>query len=64
MALHDINMALQFEKVMLIKEGKILGIGSPETVLTKDLLKEAFDVNIEIQKQDSGKTYISFGNNI
>lgn len=64
MALHDINMALQFEKVILIKEGKILGIGSPETVLTKDLLKEAFDVNIEIQKQDSGKTYISFGNNI
>jgi ABC-type cobalamin/Fe3+-siderophores transport system ATPase subunit len=64
MALHDINIALQFEKVILIKEGKILGIGSPETILTKDLLKEAFDVNIEIQKQDSGKTYISFGNNI
>jgi ABC-type cobalamin/Fe3+-siderophores transport system ATPase subunit len=64
MALHDINIALQFEKVILIKEGTILGIGSPETVLTKDLLKEAFDVNIEIQKQDSGKTYISFGNNI
>jgi iron-chelate-transporting ATPase len=64
MALHDINLALQFEKVILIKEGKILGIGSPETVLTKDLLKEAFDVNIEIQKEDSGKTYISFGNNI
>ncbi len=64
MALHDINIALQFEKVILIKDGRILDIGSPETVLTKDLLKEAFDVNIEIQKQDSGKTYISFGNNI
>ncbi|MEW6001277.1 MAG: ABC transporter ATP-binding protein [Nitrospirota bacterium] len=47
MALHDINMALQFEKVMLIKEGKILGMGNPEIVLSRDLLKEAFDVAIE-----------------
>ncbi|MDP2754236.1 MAG: ABC transporter ATP-binding protein [Nitrospirota bacterium] len=63
MALHDINMALQFEKVMLIKDGRILGIGEPETVLTRDLLKEAFDVDIEIKKQDSGGPYISYENN-
>src|SRR4030066_589731 len=47
MALHDINMALQFEKVMLIKDGKVLGMGNPEIVLSRDLLKEAFDVAIE-----------------
>ena len=63
MALHDINIALQFDKVMLIKEGKILGSGAPETVLTKDMLKEAFDVSIEIRKQDSGEAYISYGSN-
>jgi len=63
MALHDINMALQFEKVMLIKDGKVLGIGNPETVLTGNLLKEAFDVGIEIKKQDSGGPYISYENN-
>jgi iron complex transport system ATP-binding protein len=63
MALHDINMALQFEKVMLIKEGRVLGIGNPETLLTGDLLKEAFDVGIEIKKLDSGGAYISYGNN-
>jgi iron complex transport system ATP-binding protein len=63
MALHDINIALQFEKVMLIKEGKILGIGHPEALLTKGMLKDAFDVNIEIKKQDSGEAYISYGNN-
>jgi len=63
MALHDINIALQFEKVMLIKEGKILGSGAPGTVLTKDMLREAFDVNIEIKKQDSGEAYISYGSN-
>jgi iron complex transport system ATP-binding protein len=63
MALHDINIALQFEKVMLIKNGKILGAGNPGIVLTKDLLKEAFDVNIAVKKNDSGGAYISYGNN-
>jgi iron complex transport system ATP-binding protein len=47
MALHDINMALQFEKVMLIKDGEVLGMGNPEIVLSRDLLKESFDVDIE-----------------
>jgi iron complex transport system ATP-binding protein len=51
MALHDINIALQFEKIMLIKGGEILGIGSPYDILTKDLLKEAFDVEVEIKIQ-------------
>jgi iron complex transport system ATP-binding protein len=64
MALHDINIALQFEKVMLMKNGMILGFGRPEEVLTTGLLKEAFDVNIEIRKQESGEAYISYGHDI
>jgi len=63
MALHDINFALQFDKVMLLKEGRILGIGKPEAILTNDLLKEALDVNLEIKREDSGGTFISYGNN-
>lgn len=53
MALHDITMALQFEKVMLIKNGSIIQSGAPEIVLKKELLKEAFDVNIDITKGKS-----------
>jgi iron complex transport system ATP-binding protein len=60
MALHDINIALRFEKVILIKDGKILGVGNPEMVLTGDLLKEAFDVSIEIRRQDSGGAHINY----
>jgi len=52
MALHDIHMALQFEKVMLINDGKILGIGNPEFVLTKEMIQEAFGVQVKIGKQD------------
>jgi ABC-type cobalamin/Fe3+-siderophores transport system ATPase subunit len=63
MALHDINIALQFDKVILIKDGKMLACGPPETVLTKGMLKDAFDVGIEIRKQGSGEAYISYGSN-
>ena len=60
MALHDINIAMQFSKVMLIKEGTILNIGSPENVLTRDLLKKAFDVGVDIRKDETGGTYINY----
>lgn len=62
MALHDINIALQFEKVMLIKEGKIIGSGSPETVLTGEMLRQAFDVNIEILQSGAQGASISYKN--
>ena len=64
MALHDINIAMQFSKVMLIKEGTILNIGRPEDVLTRDLLKEAFDVGVDIKKDTTCGTYINYENNL
>ncbi len=63
MALHDINIALRFEKVILIKEGRVLGMGRAEEVITGGMLKEAFDVSVEIKRLDYGKAYISYGNN-
>ncbi|MBI4688890.1 MAG: ABC transporter ATP-binding protein [Nitrospirae bacterium] len=63
MALHDINIALKFEKVMLIKEGRILGTGSPDAILTREMLKDAFDVGIEVVRREYGEAYISYENN-
>jgi ABC-type cobalamin/Fe3+-siderophores transport system ATPase subunit len=63
MALHDINMALQFEKVMLIKDGRIIGFGKPEEVLTGDTLKQAFDVSVEVRRSGAGGTYFSYEKN-
>jgi len=54
MALHDINLALQFEKVMLIKAGEVHGIGAPEMVLTSATIRDAFDVDIEVRKSEHG----------
>jgi len=63
MALHDINIALQFEKVMLIKNGEILGAGDSETVLTDAMLKESFDVNIEVRRSADGRAHIAYEHN-
>ena len=54
MALHDINVALQCEKVMVIKDGAILGAGAPEAVLTGATILEAFDVAVEVRKAEYG----------
>ncbi|HTG01420.1 MAG TPA: ABC transporter ATP-binding protein [Nitrospirota bacterium] len=62
MALHDINAALQFEKVVLIKDGAIIGSGRPESVLSKEMLKQAFDVDVEIMRTQSGGVYVGYGN--
>ena len=63
MALHDINIALQFSKVILVKDGSILGIGRPEEVLTDALVRAAFDVQVNIIRQADGSSYIRYGDN-
>ncbi len=63
MALHDVNIALQFHMVMLIKDGNIIGSGAPEAVLTRDMLKQAFDVSMEIRRSEKAGMYISYEEN-
>ncbi|HET6365343.1 MAG TPA: ABC transporter ATP-binding protein, partial [Nitrospirota bacterium] len=63
MALHDINMALQFESVILIQEGRIIASGNPEAVLTRDMVKQAFDVNVEIKRSGTDGIHVSYGEN-
>ncbi|MHB8881182.1 MAG: ABC transporter ATP-binding protein [Thermodesulfovibrionales bacterium] len=60
MALHDINIALQFDKIMLIKNGSILGMGTPGEVLTEGLIRRAFDVTVRINRSDDGRAYVSY----
>jgi ABC-type cobalamin/Fe3+-siderophores transport system ATPase subunit len=58
MALHDINLALQFEKVIVIKDGSVLSAGAPDNVLTAEMIRRAFDVTIQIRKAEHGSYII------
>lgn len=42
--LHDINLAAMYaSKILLLKKGQILALGTPEEVLQEDLLSECYD---------------------
>jgi iron complex transport system ATP-binding protein len=63
MALHDINVALRFDKVILIKNGGICGIGGASEVLTEEQIRHAFGVEVRIIRQEGEDAYVSFKNN-
>jgi iron complex transport system ATP-binding protein len=60
MALHDIPMAMHLRRVILLRNGTIIGDGSPEDTLTGENLRAAFDMEVQI-KNDRGHFYISYG---
>ena len=63
MALHDINIALQFQKVILVKAGKIVRIGPPGEVLTGETISETFEVPVKIIRGQDGKSYVTYEEN-
>lgn len=60
MAIHDLNLALQFDRVILIKDGKIIGDGKPENVLNEYNLQMIFDIDIKVLYYNNGKTSIRY----
>jgi len=61
MAIHDLNLAFQFDRVILIKDGQILGNGEPNNVLTDETLRGAFDIDIKVSRFDNGKVSVRYG---
>jgi iron complex transport system ATP-binding protein len=48
-AIHDLNLAAIYcDKLYALKEGEIIDYGNPIKVLTKELIKELYDVDSEV----------------
>tara|TARA_R110000764_G_scaffold39423_2_gene88046 strand:- start:5000 stop:5767 length:768 start_codon:yes stop_codon:yes gene_type:complete len=55
--LHDINQAARYcDHLIVMKEGEIITQGSPESVLTQDMLKSVFSLNAQIHQDPIAKT--------
>lgn len=55
MIIHDINMGIKYaNRTMLMKNGEIVSLGSVKDVVTKENIKLAFDVDIDILENDEG----------
>jgi iron complex transport system ATP-binding protein len=48
---HDINLASYFsDRVMVMKEGRVHGIGTPEDVITRETLELVYDCHVLVDK--------------
>lgn len=60
-SIHDMNIAMQYcDYIFALKKGKVVAVGTPEEVLTKELLSDLFRVRAEINKTESGERYIRY----
>ena len=51
--LHDLNLAARFcRTLLLLNEGKVQKIGTPEEVLTAPLLKNIYHIDARIRKDE------------
>lgn len=58
MVLHDINQSFYYsDEIIAIKDGRIIAQGQPEQVITTELVKEVYDVDLHIQTAN-GKPFI------
>ena len=48
---HDVNLAAEFaDQMILMKDGRLLAVGTPEEVLGEESLKNVFDVNVVLDR--------------
>ncbi|XTR38547.1 ABC transporter ATP-binding protein [Paraclostridium tenue] len=52
-AIHDLNIAAMYcDKIYVLKNGEIVAYGTPKDVLTKELIKEVYDVDAKVIKDE------------
>lgn len=51
MAMHDLNLASRFsDRMLMLKQGCIFAIGTPESVLTEENIKSVYGVKAHVTK--------------
>ena len=60
-AIHDLNIAAMYcDRLFVMKNGKIVGSGTPQEVLTKEFIKEIYDIDVEIVNDSKGDMHILY----
>lgn len=60
-AIHDLNIAAMFcDRIYVLQNGKIVGSGSPDEVLTREMIRDIYQVDSEIVKDSNGQMHILF----
>lgn len=65
MVLHDINHAARFsDELIAMKDGKIITVGTPEEVITKEVLKSVFQIDAKIMIDKENNVPVCYGYDI
>ena len=60
-AIHDVNIASMYcDRLFVMKNGRIVGMGTPQEVLTKEFIKEIYDIDVEIVYDSKGDMHILY----
>ena len=60
-AVHDLNIATMYcDKIFVVKDGNIVAFGSPADVLTKEFIKEIYEVDAELLTDKNGLLHILY----
>lgn len=58
-ALHDLTMAAQWaDRILILKEGRLWGAGTPEEVLTPAMLAEVYGVSGSVERSSRGRLLV------
>lgn len=61
-ALHDLSLAARFcDRIYVLKDGKNLCDGKPETLISSELVKELYQIDAEVFSRKD-RIYIDYGN--
>lgn len=59
MALHDLHLASKFcDRLVLIKNGRLVEEGPPATVLQRDLLKTVYEIDVKIIRDETDGSFL------
>lgn len=60
-AVHDLNIAAMYcDRLYAIKDGKIVGEGTPEKLLTPEFIREVYEVDAQVTTGKMGELHILF----
>ena len=60
-AVHDLNIAAMYcDRLYAVKDGRVVGQGSPEELLTPEFIREVYEVDAQIMTGMDGALHILF----
>ncbi len=59
MVLHDLNLAAQYaDNLLILNKGELRAFGSPQELLTSDLIKELYHVDADVLTDEDGVPFV------